>query len=145
MTKAATAFPPETSNGRSPSDKPTILAYKLPKRRPGQGSVAIKIGNTTFKCIPELDGITLLEFANTLNDLDLEDEETGEDEEEKFNPDTLKAISTLLDMLKIALVDYDEFRKFFAANGLGLDFLTDIIGDLIGAYMSRPTEQPSGS
>lgn len=143
-TPEAPVAPPKAKRAkgaRADGDSPTILAYKMPVRKPGQSTVAIRIGTHAFPCVPELDGISLLEFAGALTGMGGEDD----DDDEGDAGESLAAMTTLLSLLRIAIVNYDAFRAFVAKHSIGIEMLVEIIGDLIGAYMNRPTEQPSES
>lgn len=135
-------------------DQPTILSYKLPKgkgKKDPHSSVSIRIGTTSFRCRPAIDGITLLEFADALSSarsVVAEDTELEAVEGEDSPGDAqagLAAAKTMIGILEECILDYPAFRKFVRDNGLDVEFVMGVAGDLISAYTDRPTEQPSES
>lgn len=139
-------------------DMPTILSYAMPggtkksKKGKSKRTVEIRIGTTRFPCRPTLDGLSLLEFAQALSGIsDLDDDDDVD--EESLSPEEqaermktfMSAANTLVDLLKLVIVDYDRFREFVRDNGIDIELIAEMAGDVLGAYTSRPTEQPSGS
>lgn len=140
-------------------DTPTILSYALPgaggkgkKKGKAKRTVEIRFGQHRFPCRPSLDGISLLEFAQALSGIaDMDDDDdldesllSAEEQAERMKT-FMSAASTLVDLLETVVIDYPKFRAFVREHGIDIETISEVAGDVLGAYTNRPTEQPSES
>lgn len=132
------------------SDQPRRLAFELPKKAGNKtSSVVLELGPHKFKCKPEVDGITLLEFAALAGKLG--DGEDGEDDGEgNFVPnisaaDSAEAAGAILQLLQTCIVEYDKFAAVCKDNSVGIELLGEMAAGLVEQYTDRPTQSPSGS
>jgi len=94
--------------------------------------IEFDVNGTTFRCIPMLPGVTLLEFTSTLDE---------------GNPSAMA--SSVIKLLDTAIVaeQHEEWHAFASdpANGVTMDLLGEIAGYLVEEYVGRPLPQSEGS
>lgn len=129
------------------SDKPRRLAFELPaKKQKTAGnqtsSVELVIGTHKFKCRPQIDGITLLEFAAIATNLGIDaSADENAPEPEMSTEQSVEAAGAILELLKSTIIDYEAFRKFVKDNSIGVEDLGEYAGELVKAYTDeRPTQ-----
>lgn len=121
------------------SDQPRRLAFELPDRIGNPtSSVKFTLGEHEFDCRPDLDGITLLEFAQMAGD-------AADPDGEGMSPEQAAAYSgAILGFLQTCITDYPRFRGVVREYGVSVDTLGTIASELIESYTARPTQSPPG-
>jgi hypothetical protein len=129
------------------SDKPRRIAFELPAKAGTAGnktsSITLELGPHKFKCKPEIDGITLLEFAALAGKMD-----TGDDEEAAANispADSAEAAGAILQLLRVCIIDFDGFSAVIKEHSVDIELLGEMAAKLVEQYTDRPTQSPPGS
>lgn len=119
-------------------DKPRRKAFSFSsegKRRP---TIEFDLNaELAIRCIPEIDGLTLLEFAELAGGI-------GDDADEMSAADAAKGASAIVGILRTAVVpeDWDRFEAAVKQPGAVVDLegLSEVASWLVEQYTERPTE-----
>lgn len=120
---------PQPTYERDPfeSDQPRYRVVE----RVGNPTAAkrIEVRGRWFDLEPEIDGISLLEFAASTSGADEGDEKAA-----------AKAVGPMLGIIREIFVDYPSFREFSREQRIGIEELGAILGEAVGLYSGRPTQ-----